>query len=70
MRFDTEITLTGPWRRPAQMLAEQEYDGHASVHDDDTAPVRHRGARLQLDALGDLDPQQWAKQLLKHRTPG
>jgi hypothetical protein len=37
MRFDTEITLTGPWRRPAQMLAEQEYDGHASVHDDATA---------------------------------
>jgi len=37
VRFDTEITLTGPWRRPAQMLAEQEYDGHASVHDDATA---------------------------------
>ncbi len=37
MRFDTEITLTGPWRSPAQMLAEQEYDGHASVHDDVTA---------------------------------
>jgi hypothetical protein len=37
VRFDTEITLTGPWRSPAQMLAEQEYDGHASVHDDVTA---------------------------------
>jgi len=37
VRFDTEITLTGPWRLPAQMLAEQEYDGHASVHDDATA---------------------------------
>ena len=37
MRFETEITLTGPWRLPAQMLAEQEYDGHASVHDDVTA---------------------------------
>ncbi len=34
MRFATEITLTGPARRPAQMLAEQEYDGHASVHDE------------------------------------
>jgi hypothetical protein len=32
--FATEITLTGPLRAPAQMLAEQEYDGHASVHDD------------------------------------
>jgi hypothetical protein len=37
MHFDTEITLTGPLRSPAQMLAEQEYDGHASVHDDATA---------------------------------
>lgn len=40
--FDTEITrdgdtLTGPWRSPRQMLAEQEYDGHTSVHDDATA---------------------------------
>lgn len=37
MRFATEITLVGPWRRPAQMLADQTYDGHASVHDDATA---------------------------------
>jgi hypothetical protein len=37
VRFDTEVTLTGPWRAPAQMLAAQEYDGHASVHDDATA---------------------------------
>jgi hypothetical protein len=33
MPFDTEITLTGPLRSPAQMLAEQEVGGHASVHD-------------------------------------
>lgn len=35
--FDTEITLTGPWREPRQMLADQEYDGHASVHDEAVA---------------------------------
>lgn len=40
--FDTEIirdgdTLTGPFRSPRQMLAEQEYDGHTSVHDEATA---------------------------------
>lgn len=40
--FDTPIsregdTLVGPWRAPRQMLAEQEYDGHTSVHDDATA---------------------------------
>jgi hypothetical protein len=36
-RFATELTLTGPFRAPAQMLAAQEYDGHASIHDGDTA---------------------------------
>ena len=40
--FPTPITtdgdaLVGPWRGPRQMLAEQEYDGHTSVHDEATA---------------------------------
>ena len=40
--FDTPLTrqgdtLTGPFRSPRQMLADQEYDGHTSVHDGDTA---------------------------------
>ncbi len=40
--FDTAITeqegvLSGPYRRPKQMLAVQAYDGHASIHDDATA---------------------------------
>jgi hypothetical protein len=29
--------LTGPWRRPVQMLHAQVYDSHASIHDDATA---------------------------------
>lgn len=29
--------LCGPLRRPRQMLAEQTYDGHLSIHDDKTA---------------------------------
>jgi hypothetical protein len=37
MSFGTEITLTGPLRTPAQMLADQEVDGHSSVHDAETA---------------------------------
>lgn len=37
MRFATEITLTGPMRSPAQMLSDQEVDGHTSVHDGKTA---------------------------------
>jgi len=34
MSFDTPMALCGPLRRPRQMLAEQEYSGHASIHDD------------------------------------
>ena len=37
MSFATEVTLTGPLRSPAQLLAEQEVDGHASIHDGDAA---------------------------------
>jgi hypothetical protein len=35
--FATEVTLAGPFRSPAQMLEEQEVDGHTSIHDGDTA---------------------------------
>lgn len=40
--FDTEIVtedggLIGPWRTPRQMLGEQSYDDHSSIHDDETA---------------------------------
>jgi hypothetical protein len=34
MDFDTPITLRGPLRKPRQMLADQEYGGHSSIHDD------------------------------------
>ena len=37
MSFTTPITLRGPLRHPRQMLAEQEYGGHTSIHDDATA---------------------------------
>jgi len=32
--FDTPVALCGPLRQPRQMLAEQTYDGHKSIHDD------------------------------------
>jgi hypothetical protein len=35
--FDTPLTIAGPLRKPRQMLAEQEYGGHSSIHDDATA---------------------------------
>ncbi len=71
MGFDTAITsdgdrLVGPLRAPAQMLAEQEYAGHTSVHDDATA------AGLGLDGapiegpthFSQIDPlavQHWGR---------
>lgn len=34
MSFATPLSLAGPLRRPHQMLADQEYGGHSSIHDD------------------------------------
>jgi len=34
MSFDTPLVLQGPLRAPRQMLGDQEYGGHASIHDD------------------------------------
>ncbi len=34
---DTEIVVRGPYRKPAQMLANQTYAGHKSVHDEESA---------------------------------
>ena len=34
MSFNTPLALSGPLRQPRQMLADQEYGGHASIHDD------------------------------------
>ncbi|HZZ89772.1 MAG TPA: hypothetical protein VFE13_15705, partial [Caulobacteraceae bacterium] len=34
MGFDTPLVLQGPLRAPRQMLADQAYGGHASLHDD------------------------------------
>ncbi|GGY65775.1 hypothetical protein [Marinobacter zhanjiangensis] len=37
MSFDTPLYLCGPLREPRQMLADQEYSGHTSIHDDNMA---------------------------------
>ena len=34
MGFDTKLVISGPLRKPRQMLADQEYGGHSSIHDD------------------------------------
>ena len=35
--FETPLYLCGPLREPKQMLADQEYSGHNSIHDDGMA---------------------------------
>ena len=35
--IETNGVLQGPAKIPLQMLAEQEYDGHLSIHDDQQA---------------------------------
>jgi hypothetical protein len=51
--FETAITeqegvLCGPFRAPKQMLAEQEYDGHTSIHDNATAQkLGFKGATIE-----------------------
>ena len=71
--FDTPIsrdgdTLVGPFRSPRQMLAEQEYDGHTSVHDHATAdklglagaPIEGPTHFSQFDPLAvELWGQEW-----------
>lgn len=37
MSFDTPLSIAGPLRQPRQMLGDQEYGGHASIHDDSMA---------------------------------
>lgn len=61
-RFDTELTLTGPVRAPAQMLGEQTYDGHTSVHDDATAAsLGLRGAPIEGPThFSQFDPLAFA----------
>jgi hypothetical protein len=51
--FDTAINeqedvLSGPLRAPKQMLAQQEYDGHTSIHDNATAQkLGFKGATIE-----------------------
>jgi hypothetical protein len=37
MSFATPLYLCGPLREPKQMLADQQYSGHTSIHDDSMA---------------------------------
>lgn len=69
--FPTELIITGPVRAPKQMLADQEYDGHASVHDEATAdklglagaPIEGPTHFSQFDPIGvRLWGEKWFEQ--------
>lgn len=48
MSFDTTLALCGPYRMPRQMLSDQAYGGHASIHDDAMAEkLGFRGAPIE-----------------------
>lgn len=69
--FPTEITLTGPWRSPAQMLQEQRVAGHASVHDGATAAsVGLAGAPIEAPThFSQIDPLAaavWGRRWFEH----
>lgn len=66
--FDTPIAICGPLRQPRQMLAEQSYEGHSSIHDDKMAsdlgfsgaPIEGPTHFSQFDPLlFDLFGQAW-----------
>ncbi len=66
--FDTPVAICGPLRQPRQMLAEQSYGGHSSIHDDSMAdklgfsgaPIEGPTHFSQFDPLlFDLFGQAW-----------
>ena len=62
--FATPLAVTGPARRPRQMLAEQSIGGHASLHDEGTAGgLGLSGAPIEGPThLSQIDPlavAQW-----------
>jgi len=74
--FDTPIedkdgVLSGPLREPQQMLAVQEYDGHASIHDDVTAKkLGFKGGTIEgpthFSQFAPLGYAVWGERWLTH----
>jgi hypothetical protein len=72
--FSTPISrdgdvLAGPWRGPRQMLSDQAYDGHASIHDDGTAQaLGFRGGTIEgpthFSQVAPLACELWGERFL------
>lgn len=56
--FTTEVTLSGPWRHPRQMLDAQVIRGAKSLHDDDVAAaLNFSGAPIEAPThFSQVDP--------------
>ena len=62
--------MSGPWCAPKQMLAEQSYDGHASIHDDATAQkLGFRGGTIEgpthFSQFVPLGVSLWGREFLE-----
>ena len=69
--FDTPLVLSGTLRRPRQMLAEQEYGGHGSIHDDTIAEkLGFRAGPIEgpthFSQLAPLLAQVWGRGWFEH----
>jgi hypothetical protein len=68
---EAEGVLSGPMREPRQMLAVQEYDGHASIHDDATAQkLGFKGGTIEgpthFSQFAPLGVALWGERFLSH----
>lgn len=71
MGFQTPISLVGPLRAPAQMLAEQSLGGGVSVHDDQAAAgLGLAGAPIEGPThFSQIDPlavERWGQRWFEH----
>ena len=71
MAFDTPLALCGPLRQPGQMLADQEYGGHASIHDDAMAgKLGFRAGPIEgpthFSQFAPLLAQLWGRDWFEH----
>lgn len=67
---DGGTLIAGPFRGPLQMLAEQEYDGHTSIHDDATAQkLGFKGGTIEgpthFSQLAPLGVHIWGPRFLE-----
>jgi len=69
--FDTTLIMSGPFRSPKQMLEDQSYGGHESIHDDAMAEkLGFKGAPIEgpthFSQFEPLLASLWGKKFYEH----